>query len=383
MKSSLYLADSIFQPLRGKNPLFRAVSEFAFLRTGSFIFGNLNQSAEILSSHLQRGIIDYSHINFKKPFANSRDKSLALVEIINKLIQSKQFKSVALLMSGGKDSALLAKLLSLNGVEVIAYHVTRHEKSHYGIKTKMKNLYEICEKVGVSKLNVVYGGASPDNLLKSFNYEFFSSPAAAGCANIFLNTDIKNHKIICFAQGADTLSNVVHTQLPYYNNLNLASASKIRKLIREMYVSTFPTKYRFLAYSIVNKIIYKCKDEISMLINEELQNISRLIGMYLAHTPTDSNYIYKLAKLNAIPVFSPFHTAEVEELYMTGVTNIIKTDKFEKIEIEIALKELGLEGLSFNPAGFTVNRVSDQGSLISKKQFNKQILSLINSTYTK
>ena len=110
-----------------------------------------------------------------------------------------------------------------------------------------------------------------------------------------------------------------------------------------------------------------------------MEKIKFLQWFHIIH----SNYIYKLAKLNAIPVFSPFHTAEVEELYMTGVTNIIKTDKFEKIEIEIALKELGLEGLSFNPAGFTVNRVSDQGSLISKKQFNKQILSLINSTYTK
>jgi hypothetical protein len=215
-------------------------------------------------------------------------------------------------------------------------------------------------------------------LLESFNYEFFSAPAAAGCANIFLNTDIKSQQIICFAQGADTLSNVMHTQHPYYNNCNMASISEVKKLIREMFVSTFPKKLRILGYSLVNKIILKNKEEIKVLVDKELQNISRLVGMYLVHTPMDSKFFYKIAKLNNISVFNPFHSSEVGELYMASVKNISKNNKIEKIEIEIALKELGLGGLRFSSSGFSANRVSDQGNLISQKQFNKQILSLIN-----
>ena len=378
MDKSVYLADSIFQPVSEKNVLMREINKLLFLRTGSFVFGNLNKSAEILSNHFKQGINSYSQINLRSPFDNFSDKSAALIEVINQLIQNRRFKSVGLLMSGGKDSALLAKLLNLNGVEVNAYHVTRYPKDHPDTKTKLENLYKICEKVGVSELNITYGGVSPSNLLESFNYEFFSAPAAAGCANIFLNTNIKSQQIICFAQGADTLSNVVHTQHPYYNNCNIASIGEVKKLIREMYVSTYPSKYRVLGYSLANKIILKNKEEIKVLVYKELQNISRLVGMYLVHTPMDSKYVYKIAKLNNISVFNPFHTSEIRGVYMTSVKNISRNNKIEKIEIEIALKELGLGGLRFSSSGFSANRVSDQGNLISQKQFNKQILSLIN-----
>ena len=93
MDKSLYLADSIFQPVSEKNVLMREIDKLLFLGTGSYIFGNLNKSAEILSNHFKQGINSYSQINLRSPFDNFSDKSAALIEVINQLIQNRRFKS--------------------------------------------------------------------------------------------------------------------------------------------------------------------------------------------------------------------------------------------------------------------------------------------------
>jgi asparagine synthetase B (glutamine-hydrolysing) len=379
MNSNLHFRDTIFQPLSDENFFLKELNKFLFVLSGSYVFGNINSSSSKLGTHFRRGIHDFSQINSSKSFNSYADKSIALISAINDVVKSERLKSVSILLSGGKDSALLAKILSLNGIEVNAYHVTRNSENHPSTKKNLERLHVICEKLGISKLNVAYGGVSPNDLLKQYNSLLFSSTAANGCANLFSSTNIKNQEVLCFAQGADTLSNVVHNQHPYFNNSKPVAFGDLKDLIRSMYISTYPKFFKLLGYEMQRSIFNQSKNDLKILISEEFQKVSRFVGMYLVHTPMDSKFIYDIAELNNLSVFNPFHFTEVIKIFMSSVNRASPVDGIKKIEIEIAIKELGLDGLNFDNSGFKVDLVSNTGNYVKRSSFNRELLSLVNN----
>ncbi len=377
MNNPFYLANQVLANGGHKSKMLKPLEKFLFLGTGSFFLGNLSFTSRILSEHLDQGIDCYNKFVFSKSFTSYSEKAEKLIEIVNKKIRSEKLESVGIMLSGGKDSALLAKLLSTNGVKVNAYHAMRYKKNHPENRIKMQNLTEICTAAGVSNLSVVYGGVGPEQLLKSFNNNIFTAPAASGCANIFLNSNISAESSVCFAQGVDTLSNVVHTQHKYYNNSNLASPHEIKTMLRLMYISTYPKIYKIIALRIINQVVKSITPKIDDLRSTEVQNISRLIGMHLVHTPMDSKFFYDISRFNGLSVFNPFHSLEVEELYMQNVVNSSKSDQPGKKEIDLSLHEFGMHKLKYDKSGFNVQLVSDQGHIVSSKEYYRLLYNLI------
>jgi ribosomal protein S13 len=381
VNNPFYLTNQVLAEV-GHNPkMLMPLEKLLFLGTGSFFLGNLSSTSRILSEHLDQGINCYNKFVFSKSFTSYSEKAEKLIELINVKIKSKKLDTVGIMLSGGKDSALLAKLLSKNGVKVNAYHAMRHEKNHPENRVKLQNLNDICTAAGVSTLSVVYGGVGPKQLLKSFNNRVFTAPAASGCANIFLNSNISVESTVCFAQGVDTLSNAVHTQHKYYNNSNLASLYEIKAMLRTMYTSTYPKFYKIIALRIINQVIKSIEPKIYDLKNTEVQNISRLIGMHLVHTPMDSKFFYDISRFNGLPVFNPFHSLEVEELYMQSIMNLSKTEQPGKKEIDLALHEFGMHKLKYDKSGFNVQLVSDQGQIVSSKEYYRLLFNILHKYY--
>jgi len=349
------------------------INKFFFEQCGYFYLGNLTSSGEVLRKHFIKGINEFEKFDLGRKFGSIEKKSVALIDEISRLIQEKNITSVALLFSGGRDSALLAKCLSYNGVDVIAYHAFKHTVDHPKSRKKLDSLHGIFKKTGVQELQIFYGGVSPDNLLKAFNGEYLPAPAASACANIFLNTNISSHRYISFAQGADTLSNTVHNQHKYYNIEKGASLFEIKSILRRMYVTTHPKVFKLFALSTINRIILQSESNLNSLKGAEIQNVSRLIGMHLVHTPLDSKFIYDLASINNQLVFNPFHTLEVEKLFMNSVDSRNNSSNIDKHEINSCLEKFGLKNLEFERAGFKVDRILEDGRAVSDKVFFKNL----------
>jgi hypothetical protein len=377
MRNIFHFQSEIFSKLDDTSQIKMLINKKIFVRTGGFYFGNISSSAKQLANHFESGIDEYIRFKLKPPFIDYDDKSKNLLDLLSKIIQDSKMDSTALLISGGKDSALLAKLLSSNGVNVIAYHATRYGKDHPETKNSLEDLYTICRKVGVSDLNVVYGGVSPKDLLNAYNGNFFPSPAAAALANIFLNSSIKSHGSISFAQGADTLSNAVHNQSKYYNNSKRLSLSEIKRVLRQMYITTYPKQYKLIGLRMINSIITEIGSQIDLLQNIELQNLSRLAGMHLVHTPLDSKFVYDIAGIHNLSVFNPFHTLAVEELYFKSLRNPKNTCLNLKKEIDFGLRKFGLDNMKFNKSGFKVTRISDLGEVVSDKVYLNEVYALL------
>jgi hypothetical protein len=381
MNNPFYFDSIVLTQSHGSNPLILKIDNFFFLRLGIFPISNSNLISHAFANHMGKGMTLFSSFNKSLEFENYEIKSKKLLNLVDQQIKKANLQSVALLFSGGKDSSLLAQLLVNHGVKVHAYYVLREREEIPGRgKTryeKLATLHKICEKIQISSLTTVSGGVSPSNLLQAYGNKINISPAAAGLANLFLNTDISKHKFLCFAQGADTLSNAVHTQAKYYQNVNQVSYLELKDLFSNMFTSTFQRKYRFIGKKIIQDILELLSDSLHSLEGEEIQNISRLVGMHLVHTPLDSKFVYDIAKLNNMDIFNPFHTLEVEELYFQKVHQKIDNSYAQKIEIDYLLNYFSLQGLPFEKSGFKAEFYSEKGFPVSYYEYTKRILELL------
>jgi hypothetical protein len=373
MAGIYHLEENVFSNFTATSRLSRYIQKQIFFQIGAVFYKDSDRSSSVLANHLARGIDIYHHLNTQKTYGSFEEKSDFLIKIINKQISDSKIKSISIFLSGGADSALLAKLLVLNGVEVHAYHATYSDQNNSETIRKVSNLNNICNRIGISNLTVVYGGLGPEDFAKIYKLNPNYSPAASAVANIFLNTDISSRHNLCFAQGADTLSNTVHTQKNYFNRRESASVKQIKTILCSMYTSTFPKIYRFVGLRIAHKILREIPYQIQSLEKIEIQNLSRLIGMHLVHTPQDSKFFYDQAAQNHMEIFNPFHTLEVEEIYMQSVRDDGVKYLPAKFEIMLALDNLGISDLPFDKSGFKVKHFDKHGQEMSARTYNKNI----------
>ena len=373
MAGIYHLKENVFSNFTTTSRFTRYIQKQFFLQIGAVFYKDSDRSSSVLANHLAKGIEAYHQMNTKKTYESFEEKSDFLIKVINSQIRNSKIKSISLFLSGGADSALLAKLLVLNGVEVHAYHATYSDPNHSETIRKVSNLNDICDRIGISNLTVVYGGLGPEDFAEIYMPNPYYSPAAAAVANIFLNTDISSRHNLCFAQGADTLSNTVHTQKNYFNRRESASIMQIKTILCSMYASTFPKMYRFVGYRIVHKILSEIPYQIQSLEKIEIQNLSRLTGMHLVHTPLDSKFFYDQAAQNYMDIFNPFHTLEVEEIYMQNVRDVRVKHLPAKFEIIMALDNLGISDLPFDKSGFKVRYLDKYGQEMSARAYHKKI----------
>jgi hypothetical protein len=367
---------TFFEP-NNNSDFIAKIDQLIYTYTGFFFLKNFNSSVEAIANHLKTGIRNVNTYNLDETYFSYENKSLDLINSLSQIIKNLKIKEASILISGGKDSALITKILAINGVKVKAYHATKYWKEHPETKSKLKKLNTICEYLGVSELNVVYGGCSPQNFVKTYKGNLFPSSASTALANIFLETNISDSKCIFFSQGADTLSNVVHTQTKYFNDNHTCNTREIKLMLSRMYSLTFPKTHRVISLEIARRIINHTSLELSSLQFLERQNISRIFGTYLVHSPLDSIFFYRLAELNSIKIYNPFHTREIESLFMKKVkcTELIPN----KFEINFALKFLGIANLPYDKSGFKSFYRSDlQNTIISQKLFRQQLYNTIN-----
>ena len=380
MAGIYHLEENVFSNFTTTSPISRYIQKQIFLQIGAVFYKDVDRSSSILANHFARGIEAYHQINTKKTYDSFEEKSDFLIKIINKQIRDSKIKSISIFLSGGADSALLARLLVLNGVEVHAYHATYSDRNNSETIRKVSNLSSICNRIGISNLTVTYGGLGPEDFAKSYRLNPSYSPAASAVANIFLNTDISSRHNLCFAQGADTLSNLVHTQKKYFNRSESAQVTQIKSILCSMYASVFPKVYRFVGLRIAHKILREIPYQIQSLEKIEIQNLSRLIGMHLVHTPLDSKFFYDQATQNHMQVFNPFHTLEVEEIYMQNIRDVGVKYLPAKFEIMLALDNLGISDLPFDKSGFKVEYSDKHGQKMSARTYHKNIFLSLQGT---
>lgn len=373
-----YFEEDKFNEIVSNSLPTKLLNKHLFNRYGVFILGNIRKTAISYSKHMNKGLDVLVDSDSLSTFTNLEMKAQSLVIEISKQIIQLKLKSVAMLFSGGTDSILLSKVLLENGVDVIAYHSTPYPKNHPKSISTVKSIQNLCGAIGIKEVNFAFGGITAQEYMSIFKNRFISASAIKGLASLYLNSDISKHKIVAFAQGADTLSNCVHTQHRYFNSKIPVTKKEVFRMLRFMLTSTFSRELKIIGYLLSRAIISENYDNLVALTGTETQNVSRFLGMHLVHTPSDSKAFYELAKLSNQIVFNPFHTLPVENLFMSPI-EIEQSLPVGKHEIYLALKRFDLHHLNFMKASFKVRSISETRKIISDKDFNKELYKLLFS----
>jgi hypothetical protein len=353
------------------------VEKFNFFATGNLNFFNrFNSSLAIRDSFsenlsLFRGFNQVAHkTHYKKD--NSQFSNL-----ICDYIKETKVKSAAVLFSGGKDSTLLAKLLIDNGIKVKLYHVTPFNKSDLKIDY-IERINLIAQHIKAESLNISYGGLNSNDTFRAYGNNPYGLTAASGLANIFSNSEILSEESIWFSQGVDTLSNVVHTQTKYFNDHSIATKIDIFLILQRMLSLIFPKKYRLFGLYLAKEIWSKTHLELDFLVGERKSVVSIVLGIYLVHSPTDSEFVYKISNLNRIQVFNPFHSLKVQNYFIDLIKNIDNElkNQINKIIILNELEKLNIADLPFLDSGFKIRQIADGSEFVSEEIFRKQIFNL-------
>jgi hypothetical protein len=334
---------------------FSQIERIVFLNSGNLYFRELNEFVSKISNHFVEGYKNFSVNDKEDLFDNQHEKSSAILESLKSYIQNNATETTSLLFSGGKDSTLIAKLLVDSGTKVNAYHLMNANSSDDKKRYKLEKLEIISRNIGLNELNIVYGAVPPATHLEEYQNKLHTSPASIGLSNIFKSTEIKKDSSIWFAQGADTLSNAVHTQQFYRLNNKQANAQDFKRMLYKMSAKTYPTNVRFISYILTSLIIRKIKNQLP-INNISISNLSKIIGMFLIHTPFDSRFIYDISKINNLKVYNPFHNTEIIRLFTKGVREL-KVSDFQKLkpEIEDISQILGISRLDFLSNSFGIS----------------------------
>jgi len=356
---------------------FELLDNLTFINYGNFLLSDWNQKLESLYRHFVNGIELALNFKCSDKFSTWQEKSFVLENTIRLQIDEIKSESVGLLFSGGRDSCLLAKLLIEGGKEVTAYHVTPFIHSRAKQIIHRHEIKKMSDLIGIHNLELVEFGAKPSEHIRTFHGMPFAQPASVGLSALFRRSSLPNQKIICFAQGADTLSNVMHTQLNFYNKSDSNNLIQVIQIILKMYTKTWPKTIRVVALLQLAKILAKSFSSIKKLTIYEVQNISRIVGMYLVHTPFDSQFVYQVAKNMNQKVFNPFHSFEVANLYFIPVVEEVVVTESKKIEIDFMLERLGIHNLNFSVFGFNTAFVDENLEICNVKTFRRQLLDFL------
>jgi hypothetical protein len=354
------------------------IEKYNFYSTGNLdIYNRFNSVLEI-STTLKENLNSFRSFypNLLGNYGHLKFSNIS--ELISQYIASSKVKSAALLFSGGKDSTLLAKLLKDNGVKVNLYHVAPHNRVDLKDSEYLSKISKIAERINADNLNIYFGGLNSKKTFEAYGYNPFGITASSGLANIFTNSNIVQEESIWFSQGADTLSNVVHTQTQYSNDQSLATKLDIYFILQRMLCLTYPKKFRLFGVFIANQIWNKTHKDLEVLVAKPKAVVSIILGMFLVHTPTDSGFVYKISNLNGIPVFNPFHSLQIQSFFLRETknrsTNVSK--KNGKYIILNELSKMNLMDLSFLDSGFKIRQITNGKNLVTEQVYRKEIFSL-------
>lgn len=354
------------------------LEKYNFFSTGNLNIYNRFNSVREISAMFEKNLKSFWSFYSGLQSNHGHLKLSNISELIGQYIASSKVKSAAVLFSGGKDSTLLAKLLKDNGVKVNLYHVAPHNLIDLRDSEYLIKINKIAKRINVENLNIFYGGLNSKKTFEVYGNNPFGITASSGLANIFTNSKITQEESIWFSQGADTLSNVVHTQTQYSNDQSIATKLDIYFILLRMLCSTYPKKFRLFGVLIANQIWNKTHNVLEVLIGEPKSAVSIILGMFLVHTPTDSDFVYKISNLNGIPVFNPFHSFQIQSFFLretlNRTTNVSKESK--KYIILNELNKMNLMDLPFLDSGFKIRQIANEKNLVTEQLYRWEIFSL-------
>lgn len=370
--NNFFYKSTISFPPPESNYIFKKLDELFFRETGLSLFYYFNRHIEDISNHFRYGVENYLLNQASQPYDNYYQKSLAVLQHIREMIAKSNLKKASILFSGGKDSTILARLLVESKVNLTGYFSMPVKKNSQKNGLIIRKIENIATSIGMNELEVCYSEINPIDLLAQYRNEPLVNRPAIALASIFKNTSISNQDNVWFAQNCDTLSNNVHTQLKYFDNNENISLRQMQIMIIRMTCMTFPTYFRYIAFAASMRIIDKIRECLIDLQGISIQNFSRLIGTYLVHTPMDSNFIYKISSINSIKVYNPFHSSEMQRIYMTYVLPGSQKRSPNKYEIDSIIRILGLDKIEYLRGSFGVGFENHN----TKVQYFKNIYNL-------
>lgn len=137
---------------------------------------------------------------------------------------------IFLLYSGGRDSTLLLKLLSLSKNKITLSYFNSHPDNPYFSETVLDN----ASRLGVDGLITIETISDPLEIMENLGPRPFGGTNLLGLNEIDKYVNLENYDFVIHAQGADILSGVVHNQSKSFYNFNswMTTFRHLNKMIR-------------------------------------------------------------------------------------------------------------------------------------------------------
>lgn len=256
-------------------------------------------------------------------------------------------RRVLLLFSGGKDSSLLAKILTKSN-KVLAVYLGPEERA--------PKVAQLANKLGIDDFVSISNLATPKEVVRAFKKKNVFGVPVGGTSLLGL-TILSSRKMlteideVVHGQGADTLSGSMHNQIDYSSKMNrrtLIGRNRIATLGHFANIARRVNRLGVLAHIL----------EFERGFNDIVKNwqtltprqIQILIGRFYTFVPIDGGAINQFQDIWGKPVSSPFHSNGALDFFMTNAP-LGQTGQ-KKPYIEKALKELGISELEYESKGF-------------------------------
>ncbi len=274
-------------------------------------------------------------------------------------------RRVLLLFSGGKDSSLLAKILTRSN-KVLAVYLGPEERE--------PKVAQLANNLGIDDFVSISNLATPDEVVRAFKKKSVSGVPIGG--NSLLGLSILNSEgllneidEVVHGQGADTLSGSMHNQIVY------ASRTNQRVIVGKNRIATLG-HFASMARRVNRLWTLRYLLEIERGFNAIIKNwhlltprqIQILIGRYYTFVPIDGGTINQFQDIWGKPVSSPFHSNAALDFFMLNAP--LGQTSQKKPYIEKALKELGISELEFESKGFGLKPPNLK---VTKQAYNYQL----------
>ena len=237
--------------------------------------------------------------------------------LLNAVTRLVRYDTVGLYLSGGMDSALVGIYLKKLGVEVNAY-----TSAPWGrISSEIPYAKTNAEIIGVRNHYIDY--LETAKYMESFYSipEIYGIPhgtsTTIGVASLWRNTPLENEEQIFFGQNCDTMTcSVIQQYTMYFIHLLLKPMMKylpnsIRTKLRIPHDEMLVNYISFVSKGLISQYppIYKLQNALQ-ISNIQLMTLA---GMYIGHTPCDSEELSQPAIQRSILVSNPYYDMDLIE----------------------------------------------------------------------
>lgn len=248
------------------------------------------------------------------PINVSRDEAKNTLEkILDKAVErTLKHDSVGLYLSGGMDSGLLGLLLKKKGVKIIGYTALPWGRGGTEYEYALKNAEIIgCHEhyfrdVDPKKYDDYLSKVS--SLYKTPN----GTATTLNIASLWTETNIRNESQLYFAQNTDTFTSSVPAQVNAIIMQKIPTA--LRKFIVDMPFDKVIQNY--LYHSSRGRIWTHSNEEYVQKSADSVTKIAQA-GMYIAHTPSDSEAINSPSIASDQLCSNPYYDIDLIEYYLS------------------------------------------------------------------